>query len=33
LFAEDPEWAERARAFSARVRDVTEFLDDIGISE
>jgi glycolate oxidase iron-sulfur subunit len=26
LLAEDPEWAERAAAFSARVRDVTELL-------
>lgn len=31
LFAEDEEWAERARAFSARVHDITEFLDQIGI--
>ena len=33
LFAGDPEWRDRARAFSARVRDVTEFLDEVGISE
>jgi len=26
LLAEDPEWAARARAFSARVRDVTEIV-------
>ena len=26
LFAQDPKWAARAAAFSARVRDVTEFL-------
>lgn len=26
---DDPEWAERARMFSARVRDVTEWLDFI----
>jgi len=26
IFADDPEWAGRARAFSAKVRDVTEFL-------
>ena len=26
LLADDPEWAERAEAFSARVRDVTEIL-------
>jgi len=32
LFAGDPEWAERAAAFSARVRDITEWLDEIGIS-
>ena len=32
LFAEDATWADRARAFSERVRDVTEFLDTIGIS-
>ena len=32
LFAEDPAWAARAAAFSARVKDVTEFLDDIGIA-
>ncbi|MFN2459843.1 MAG: (Fe-S)-binding protein [Candidatus Velthaea sp.] len=31
LFAGDPEWQDRAVRFSARVRDVTEFLDDIGI--
>jgi glycolate oxidase iron-sulfur subunit len=32
LFAGDPAWSERAAAFSARVRDVTEFLDAIGIA-
>jgi glycolate oxidase iron-sulfur subunit len=32
LFAEDATWADRASAFSGRVRDVTEFLDEIGIS-
>ena len=32
LFENDPAVRERARAFSARVRDVTEFLDEIGIS-
>lgn len=31
LFAEDPEWRERARAFSSRVHDVTELLDELGI--
>lgn len=30
LLADDPEWAERARAFSARVRDFTELLAEIG---
>jgi glycolate oxidase iron-sulfur subunit len=32
LFAEDADWAERAAAFSARVRDISEYLDEIGIS-
>ena len=31
LFQGDPQWEERAHAFSARVRDVTEFLDTIGL--
>jgi glycolate oxidase iron-sulfur subunit len=30
LFADDPAWAERARAFSARVRDVSEVLVELG---
>jgi glycolate oxidase iron-sulfur subunit len=30
LFADDPEWNERARAFSARVRDVTELVSELG---
>ena len=30
LFAGDPEWADRARAFSARVRDVSEVLVELG---
>lgn len=30
LLADDPEWAERARALSARVRDVTELLAAAG---
>jgi glycolate oxidase iron-sulfur subunit len=30
LLADDPEWAERARAFSAEVRDVHEVLDALG---
>ena len=32
LFADDPEWKDRAGAFSARVRDITEWLEEIGIS-
>jgi glycolate oxidase iron-sulfur subunit len=30
LLADDPRWAERARAFSARVRDVTELVMELG---
>jgi len=30
LFHDDPAWAERARAFSAKVRDVSEVLMEIG---
>ena len=30
LFADDPQWAERARAFSAKVRDVSEVLAELG---
>jgi glycolate oxidase iron-sulfur subunit len=30
LLAGDPAWGERARAFSARVRDVSEILTDLG---
>jgi glycolate oxidase iron-sulfur subunit len=30
LLAADPEWAARARAFSARVRDVSELLMELG---
>jgi glycolate oxidase iron-sulfur subunit len=30
LLADDPEWAERAKAFSARVRDVHEVLAELG---
>jgi glycolate oxidase iron-sulfur subunit len=29
--ADDPEYAERAKEFAARVRDISEFLDEIGI--
>jgi glycolate oxidase iron-sulfur subunit len=32
LFAEESAWAARAAAFSERVRDVTEFLDEIGLA-
>ena len=32
LFAGDAAWAARAAAFSACVKDVTEFLDEIGIA-
>ena len=30
LLADNPQWAERARAFTARVRDVTELLVELG---
>jgi glycolate oxidase iron-sulfur subunit len=30
LFAEDPAWAKRAHAFSAKVRDVSELLAELG---
>jgi glycolate oxidase iron-sulfur subunit len=30
LFGDQPEWQNRATAFSAHVRDVTEYLDEIG---
>jgi glycolate oxidase iron-sulfur subunit len=30
LFAEDPAWAERAHAFSAKVRDVSQLLAELG---
>ena len=32
LFAHDEQWRERAAAFSRSVRDITELLDQIGIS-
>lgn len=32
LLHDDPKWAQRAEHFSSRVRDVLEFLDEIGIS-
>lgn len=31
LLADDPQWNERASAFASRVRDVLEFLDDVGL--
>ena len=31
LLHDDPQWADRAANFSARVRDVLEFLDEIGL--
>jgi glycolate oxidase iron-sulfur subunit len=31
LLRDDPAYAERARAFSARVRDVSEFLQEVGV--
>lgn len=31
LLAEDPVWAERARAFSAKVRDLSEMLVELGV--
>jgi glycolate oxidase iron-sulfur subunit len=31
LLHDDPVWHERARAFSAKVRDITEYLDEIGL--
>lgn len=30
LFATDPLWADRAQAFASRVRDINEFLADLG---
>lgn len=32
LLGGDPQWAERAGRFSARVRDILEFLDEIGLA-
>jgi glycolate oxidase iron-sulfur subunit len=31
LFHDDPTWHGRAAAFSARVRDVSEYLDEVGL--
>lgn len=33
LLAGDPEWAARALAFSRKVRDVSEYLDEIGLTQ
>lgn len=33
LLASDPEWAERAKQFSLKVRDISEFLADIPIEK
>jgi len=33
LLRDDPDWADRAIAFSAKVRDVLEYLDEIGLPE
>jgi glycolate oxidase iron-sulfur subunit len=30
LLADDPAWCDRARAFSDRVRDITELIDELG---
>jgi glycolate oxidase iron-sulfur subunit len=32
LLKDDPQWGDRAARFSSRVRDVLEFLDEIGLS-
>jgi glycolate oxidase iron-sulfur subunit len=32
LLADDPEWAERAKEFAGKVRDISEFLVDIGLN-
>jgi len=33
LLKDDPKWSARASAFAAKVRDATEFLGDLGITE
>jgi glycolate oxidase iron-sulfur subunit len=33
LFGDDPVWVDRAIAFSAKVRDVLEYLDEIGLPQ
>jgi glycolate oxidase iron-sulfur subunit len=32
LLADDPEWAEKAKEFADKVRDISEFLVDIGLN-
>jgi glycolate oxidase iron-sulfur subunit len=32
LLADDPEWAEKAKKFAGKVRDISEFLVDIGLN-
>ncbi|PZO12747.1 MAG: glycolate oxidase, partial [Leptolyngbya foveolarum] len=32
ILADDPDYAEKAKAFAAKVRDVQEFLSDVGLS-
>ncbi|MFN2528752.1 MAG: (Fe-S)-binding protein [Candidatus Baltobacteraceae bacterium] len=31
MFSADPQWEPRAKSFSAKVRDITELLDELGI--
>jgi len=33
LLKDDPEWSARASAFAAKVRDATEYLGDLGVTE
>jgi glycolate oxidase iron-sulfur subunit len=33
LFHDDPAWAQRAAAFSAKVRDILEYLDALGLNQ
>jgi glycolate oxidase iron-sulfur subunit len=33
LLSADPQWSQRARAFSSRVRDIFEFVDELGPAE
>ena len=32
LLADDPEWAEKAKEFAGKIRDISEFLVDIGLN-